>query len=248
MRPVLRSVSIRLAFAPLAAIATFAACSYTSYTPPSRMMPLETALAPAPNHTDLQAEGSMAGAVMGFGTWNGALRLREGLDDNVAVTAEGGVMNVDGHAAAGTEHNAYMGRIGVHLHQRDRTEGPHVALTAGVGGGWSALAGRWVTQDVAVIVSGNGAWVVPFASLEGFASQPIDPQLFQYRTGESSTPRTDVLTRTAGFRVTAGLEFRDGSGIDSRASFLIGMMMGGIEKPDDGDMFMGLGAALRLSW
>jgi hypothetical protein len=232
--------------ASVLALACVAGCSYTSYTPPARMMPLETAVAPPPQQLDVQSEVSMAGAIFGFNTYNGALRVREGVTDNLAVTAEGGVTRIDGNAAPGTPQNAYVGRVGVHLHMADREPGLHVALTAGVGGGASSLAGRWISEDVGLIVSGNGAWVAPFASIEGFASQPIDAQPFTYEASGDAHP--DVLTRSAGFRIISGLEFRDGTGADSKRSFLIGGMTGGIYKRSASDGFAGLGAALRLSW
>jgi hypothetical protein len=155
------------------------------------------------------------------------------------------VITVDGVTTSATNHDAYIGRVGVHVHQPDRGAGPHVAFTAGVGGGASTVAGRWISEDAGVILSGNGGWVVPFASLDGFLSQPIDAQRFSYTVPDDYGPASDILTNSAGVRVTFGLELRDGHGADSRVSFLAGLMMGGVAKADKSDMVGGLGAALR---
>jgi hypothetical protein len=239
MMACMRSVVLALAV-PLAA------CSYTSYTPPARMMPLETAIAPAAGAADLQLEGSTEGAFWGFGTNNGAARLREGVTENLAVTGEAGMFSVSGNAAPGTDTNAYQTRVGLHAHDTDRTEGPHLAMTAGLGAGTSSIAGRWVSEDVGVVASGNGAWVVPFVALEGFASQPIDGHPFTY-TDTNGDPHPDQLTNTGGFRITAGLELRDGSGADSPVSFIAGIMAGSVAKIDHSDGFAGVGCALHIA-
>jgi hypothetical protein len=234
-----------LALAPALALGALGACSYTSYTPPARMMPLETATAPTAAQTDVQGELSTTGAFWGFGTDNTALRVRQGVNENLSVSAEGGTIAVEGDTSTDTNHMAYVGRVGMHVHQEDRTAGPHIAFTAGAGGGASSVAGRWISEDAGVILSGNGAWLVPFASIEGFLSQPIDARPFGYRD-TSGDPHSDILTKTVGYRVIVGLELRDGHGADSEYAFTIGMMMGGIAKVDHDDQFAGLGAALRV--
>ena len=87
---------------------------------------------------------------------------------------------------------------------------------------------------------------MPFASLEGFASQPVDARPFAY-AGSGSTEVADRLTRTAGFCVTAGVELRDGHGADSQLGLVLGIMLGHVYKPDDDDMVGGFGASLRFA-
>jgi hypothetical protein len=222
------------------------ACSYTSYTPPARMMPLETAVAPAPGASDLQLEGSTANASLGFQTTNGAARLRGGLTDQVSISGEAGMISVGGDTDTSLDRHAYIGRVAAHVHETDRSPGAHVAFTGGVGGGTSEVAGNWISEDAGVIVSGNGYWFVPFASLEGFASQPIDAPHFTY-VDTSGYSHDDRLTRTAGFRVTAGFELRNGDAADSAFGLIVGLMLGGIQKPGTGDGFGGLGIAFRLA-
>jgi hypothetical protein len=223
------------------------ACSYTSYTPPARMMPLETAVAPARGASDVQLDLATVGTPLGFSTNDAAMRVRGGVSDLVSISAEGGVISVEGLAAQPIDQHAYIGRVAAHVHQADRTPGPHIAFTAGVGGGASPVAGRWVSEDAAVILSGNGYWFVPFASLEGFASQPVDAPGFSYVDATDGSSHADQLTRTAGYRITAGFEIRDGHAADSAFGILVGFMMGGVYKANDNDAFAGLGVAFRLA-
>jgi hypothetical protein len=226
------------------------ACSYTSYTPPARMMPLETAVAPARGASDVQLEASSSAAMTfwgGFSAQSGAARLRGGLTDRVSISAEGGVISVDGDTTNTIDHTADVGRVGVNVHEADRSPGAHVAFTGGVGGGRSTAAGNWISEDAGVIVSGNGHWFVPYASLEGFASQPVDARPFDYVDAHDNSTHSDILTNTAGFRITSGFELRDGDAADSQIGVIVGFMMGGIWKRDSGDGFAGLGVAVRVA-
>jgi hypothetical protein len=214
------------------------------------MMPLETAVAPARGASDVQLEASTAGnadVFGGFTTNNGAARLRGGLTDNVSISAEGGVIAVEGITENPIDQHAYTGRVAVHVHEADRSPGAHVAFTAGAGGGTSVAAGSWVSEDAGVILSGNGYWFVPFVSLDGFASQPVDARPFSYVDSTDGSRHDDVLTRTAGWRITTGFELRDGHAADSRFGMIVGLMMGGVYKRDDSDAFAGLGVALRVA-
>jgi hypothetical protein len=227
-------------------LAPIAACSYASYAPPARTMPLETAVAPAVGHGDVQIEGNLVAAIFGFDTTNGGVRLRQGIDEHVAISGDLGVLTVNGETAGGEDHRAYLSRVGVHVHQADRAPGPHIALTGGIGGGTSALAGRWAAFDLGVIASSNGTYVVPFIAVDGFASVPVDAKDFTW-TDSSGDPKTDRLTPTAGYRFTAGLEVRPYGGPDSEVSLLGGVMIGGIADADDDEVFLGLGAAVRAT-
>ncbi len=218
------------------------ACSYASYTPPSRTMPLETAAAPTQGKTDLQLEGNFVGAVMGFDTTNGAARLRRGVTETVAVTAEGGILHVNGGDGR-VDPNAYLGRVGVHVHPAHR---PRIAMTGGVGSGHSSLAGTWVTADLGVVASAETYHFVPFVSAEVFGAQPTDAPVFLYPDEEGNT-QTDQMKPSRGVRGTVGFEWRPGEdGPDSRTSLLLGCSYGGIADPDDSTEVLALGAGLKI--
>lgn len=218
------------------------ACSYAAYTPPSRTMPLETAAAPTQGRSDLQLEANTVGAVMGFDTTNGAARLRHGVTEHVAVSAEGGLLHVNGGGGQ-VDPNAYLGRVGVHVHSAQR---PRIAMTGGVGSGRSSVAGSWVTADVGLVASTETYHFVPFASIEVFGAQPMDAAPFTYPT-EAGDPQTDQLEPTRGARGTVGFEWRPGeAGPDSRTSMLLGFSYGGIADADGGDEVFGLGAGLKV--
>ena len=154
---------------------------------------------------------------------------------------------VQGLTANPIDHDAYVGRLGVHVHEADRSPGAHVAFTAGVGGGTSVAAGNWVSEDAGVILSGNGYWFVPFVSLDGFASQPVDARPFSYVDINDNSRHDDLLTPSAGWRVTSGFELRDGNAADSQIGVIVGLMLGGVYKADQSDAIAGLGFAFRLA-
>lgn len=225
---------------PLCALAS-PACSYAAYTPPSRTMPLETAAAPALGKTDLQIEANMVGAVMGFDTSNGAARLRRGVTDHVAVTAEAGVLHVN-HGDGNTDPDAYLGRVGFHVHS---SVAPRIALTGGIGSGYSSVAGSWATGDLGVVVSKETRHLVPFGAFEVYGSTPIREQPFTYTDGDST--QTDMLKPTRGVRGTVGFEWRPFEpGPDSRTSLLAGFQYGRIADDDEGEPVMGLGLGLKV--
>ena len=203
----------------LGAAVTLPACSPAAYTPPTRTMPLETAQAPTEGHSDAQLELNMVGAVMGFDTSNGAVRISHGVRDGLAVTAEGGVLHVNGGSEPEANRNAYLGRVGVHLHPpRDAK----IALTAGAGGGTNAKAGTWASYDLGVVLSGESTYVVPFLSGEVYGSTPVEPQPFTFRGGEDVY--TDQLSQTWGVRGTAGLQLRPSR--EAATSMLLGFQFG----------------------
>jgi hypothetical protein len=232
-----------MARASLVLAAILPGCSYAAYTPPTRTMPLETPAAPAAGGTDVQLEASSVGAVMGFSVRGGAARLRHGVHRNVALTAEGGMMQVGGGNDKSTDASALVGRVGVHVHPANR---PRVAATAGVGSGASGLAGRWASVDAGVIASTETYHWVPFLALEGFFSSPIDPEPFTYND-TAGDPRRDVLSDSVGVRGTAGVEWRPGAaGPESRTSLLAGLTYGAIADAGDDDTFLGFGAAVKV--
>lgn len=216
------------------------ACSFTSYAPPSRTMPLETAQAPTAGQTEAQLEVNAAGAVMGFDTTNGGARLRHGITDQLAITGDVGVLHVNGDSPE-TQREALLGRVGVHVHP---ARAPRIALTTGFGGGTSPLAGRWLSYDVGVVASAESRHVLPFISGEVFASVPIDPPTFSYESYDGDI-HTDRLSNTRGARATAGVALRRSE--TSRAALLLGLSWGVVANADgDDDQVLGVGAGVRV--
>jgi len=205
-------------------------------------MPLETAAAPAHGSTDLQLEANMVGAVMGFGTANGAARLRRGVTENVALTAEAGVLHVTGGSGE-SDPNAYLGRVGVHVHPAKHSR---VALTGGVGSGRSSVAGSWVTGDLGFVASTESYHFVPFFAFEVYGATPVQAQPFTF-FDPSGEPHTDQLKETLGARGTVGFEWRPGeAGPDSKTSLLLGLQYGTIGDADGGEPVMGVGAGMKF--
>lgn len=208
-------------------------------------MPLETAAAPELGRTDLQIEGNLAGAVLGFGSSNGAARLRRGVTEHVAVSAEGGVLHVTGGTGQ-SDPNAYLGRVGVHVHSAEAKRSARVAMTGGVGSGRSSVAGSWITADAGVVISSETWHFVPYAAFEVYGAQPVHARPFEFED-EAGDVRADRLKPTHGIRGTTGFEWRPGAaGPESKTSLLVGFQYGSIADADGSEIVMGIGAGLKV--
>lgn len=186
-------------------VATSTGCSNTVYSPPARMLPLETAATLHRGDIGVQAEGGPSGAVLGFGAFSGTARVRRGMTDKLDASLEGSVVRITGNAATDVNKTIIASRIGAkyRLHE-------FVAVTGGVGGGGSA-GGGFVSPDLGVIVAAENPYVVPFVSFRGSVSQPIGAKAVDV-TARGEAPGTDVgiprttwlANGTLGLRVPIG--------------------------------------------
>jgi len=155
-----------------AAVAVAAAlvcgCNHEVYSPPSRMLPLESAATLATGETGLQLEGSAHGAIFGVSGESGTLRVRHGAWDKTDLSGEVSVMHVDGNSVANTYPYLFAGRAGV-----KREVLPWLSLTGGLGGGASA-GGGFFSPDLGVIVAYENPYAVPFLTVRGGVSVPFD--------------------------------------------------------------------------
>lgn len=229
----------------VAAIVVAPACAYQSYTPPARMLPLETAHAPAAGHSDLQLGASSASAIMGFSVLTGGGRLRHAVSDNVAVDGEAAMIQVQGKTTPDVDHEAYVGRLGVHVHPGPTNPGcDHIAFVGGAGSGYSALAGRWVSYDAGVVVSTRSTYADLFLGLTGFGSTPLRPQPFQYQAAGDDKPQTDVLSQTWGWGFIVGLDLHTP---DDAFAVTLGLRAGSLTDDDHRDTYGQPSLAMRWS-
>ncbi len=145
-----------------------AGCSHDVYSPPARMLPLESAAALRAGQIGLQVEGATHGVALGVSAETGTLRARTGVAEGTDASAEVSILRIDGSSAGGTFPDAFAGRVGV-KHELRRW----LSIAGGAGGGASA-GGGFVSPDVAVIVAAENPYVVPFLSLRGSFSAPFD--------------------------------------------------------------------------
>ncbi len=204
----------------IAALSLMTGCAYHVYSPPARMLPLESAATLQPGETGIQGE---AGGVSWIDGATGAVRVRHGFTDRVEASAEASVLHVGHQSAAGTNPNAFTLRIGTKYRLA-----PWLSLAGGLGGGGSA-AGAFVAPDVAAIVAWENPYLVPFFSLRSGLSLPIGAkQVDVTQVGDTithvGTPElTWLVGATAGLRVPLGS--RDPHPGDVHGNILLGLGM-----------------------
>jgi hypothetical protein len=205
----------------LLAVALVAACTPAAYAPPARLISLDSPTGPQARGTDLQGEVGRIGTLWGPALSNGNLRARHALSDSVVLEGETGIAHVENEGTVVTtptslarsttvpvrstssSRDGYTGRAGVMLQGIDGSI--RGALTAGLGGGYSPVAGGWTSIDLGASAGGTNRYIRPwFAGELGF-NQPLSHRSFIVDYGDNEQA---VLALTANLmaRGTFGLE------------------------------------------
>lgn len=232
-----RTALLRLAPAFLLA----AGCAHHVYSPPARMMPLESVATLSRGETGVQ--GEFGGASWINGT-TASLRARRGVTERVELSGEASAVHVGRDSAAGTNRNGYALRAGAKYEAL-----PWLAVVGGFGGGSSA-AGGFLSPDVGLIVAWENRYVVPFLSGRASVSLPVNArQVDVTEVGDATTfvgkpERTWIFGGTAGLRVPLGPP-RPGSG-PLRGNLLAGIGMTHLQdsKDEQNVLQLGLGGEL----
>jgi len=164
-----------------AAVTLSTGCNHEVYSPPARMLPLESPATLGYGETGVQLEGGAHGAIFGPQGESGTVRVRRGIADGTDASGEVSVLHVDGSSAAGTYPYAFAARGGV----KQRLT-PWLSVGAGFGGGASA-GGGFLSPDIGAVVGYENPYLVPFLSVRGGVSAP-----FATHTVDTSTPSDGV--------------------------------------------------------
>ena len=228
-----------------------AACSPAAYAPPSRGFALDSPITPAAGHQDVQGDLGRVGApVFGPDLVAGQARLRRAITPEVTVEGEAGVLEVTNGGSTSTPREGYTGRAGVQL-GRELDDAIRGAVTAGVGGGYARAAGGWTALDLGVAVAGEGRHVRPFLGAEVSFDRALSGRTFTITDGDART--TLRLANNATLRGTLGIEFGR-----PEAAVLLGVslarifahdngVVSGSSSTDDSDLFLALGAGVRIA-
>jgi hypothetical protein len=173
------------------------ACSTHAFTPSARPMPMSPVEIPRPHEHDLQLDGNVAGEPLGPGISTGNVRYRRGVAEHVAVVGDTGIMRVDNE---GGSLNPYAGtaRIGAQL-SGDATDEMTATAFTGAGGGYSPVAGGWMSGDIGFAVSGDHRYVRPVMQVSAYVSQPVGTKVFSVNDTMLRLPRTWGLQGLFGF-------------------------------------------------
>lgn len=232
----------------LAVLALGAGCSHQVYSPPSRLTPLQS---PA---TAGEGRAAVAGAVAGGGELfgpeylGGEGRLRYGLTPTLELDGTATVVEVEGAPAAADPHPfIYAGRAG--LKWTPAAVGRYLALTAGLGGGWSA-GGGFVAPDAGLVLGLENPYFVPFLAAEALLSVPIDPRPVDTSSAEDGAgTHVDTPELTYGARGTLGARVPLTFGTGHHGSFYLAASLLSLwdAGPDDA-LFSGVSGAFELNF
>ncbi len=187
-----RTMNTRLTMIGLVALGcTQVGCISHLYSPAARMAPLESARPVGKGKVSTAAAIGHYAEETGFEGTNVSVKLRRGVTEHSEAGLDANVMVGDNSdAASHVDPNIWSARLGgkwapALLHD-------WVSLAYGVGGGTSA-AGTFVSPDVGVIGAYENPYVVPFVSVDGFVSVPLDPQPVDV-SSDTQDPGTNVYT------------------------------------------------------
>jgi hypothetical protein len=194
-------VSLALALG-VAALFSFAACSYQLVSPPARMVSLESAPAVAPGETVVGARGAGYVSLSTPPVGVGSVGIRRGVQNGLEVEADATWARVRYDDYPDIDRNIFEGRLGAKL----ANQAGWGALTAGVGGGFAPAAGGFTAVDIGGVISYPSCFAVPFASATVFASFPIGAKQVDFRNTDGSLAASDTASTTMGFGLGGGLE------------------------------------------
>jgi hypothetical protein len=217
-----------------------AGCAHHVYSPPARMLPLESVATLPRGETGVQGE---FGGVSWIDGATASIRARRGFTDRAEVSAEASVLHVGHRSAAGTKRDGFGARAGAKY-----ALASWLAITGGLGGGASA-AGGFFSPDLAVIVAWENRYVVPFLSGRASLSLPVGARQVDVTGTDDTTTFVGTPTRTWILGATAGVRVPVGSpapGSGARANLLAGVGATHLQDAteDQSVLQLGLGAEL----
>ncbi|QDG53946.1 hypothetical protein FIV42_25345 [Persicimonas caeni] len=197
-------------------------CSHAHvYSPPARIAPLESSKPVAEDRTTGGVSVRSEGEIFGLAAASATLKVRHGVTEHSEVGVDANFMTIDdSDAAADLDPTIWSARVGGKW--APELLGDHVALIYGVGGGTSD-GGQHISPDVGLVVAYENPYVVPFASVDGFVSEPINAQPIDV-SSEREGLGTNIMTaqRTWGATFAGGVKVPIEAG-GSTISPMVGM-------------------------
>lgn len=226
-------LDLHVSLAILSSLLMASGCTTHLYSPPARLVPLETSAVLPRGATGIQGEVGGGGGLFGPTLFAGSLRVRRAVTEQIEIVSEGNLLLVE------DRHGVPSLRVGVKY-----APIMHVALTAGLGAGFSD-AGGFVSPDLGAIVAYENPYFVPFFSARSWVSSPIGARTLTLPTSDSRDMFAEFrphfslgVALTAGFRIPF---LREATGLP-RASILAGFSVYGLydrETHEGGTMLNG---------
>jgi hypothetical protein len=189
----------------VATATTLMGCNAHVYSPPARIAPMESSKPVAEGTTSGGVSGGSQGELFGPETLSATAKVRHGVTEHSEVGVDANFMVVDdSQAAADIDPTIWSARVGGKW--APDPLGDYVSLIYGVGGG-SSEGGQFVSPDVGVVMAYENPYVVPFVSVDGYVSEPINAQPVDVSLNEDGVgTNIQTASRTWGATFAGGLE------------------------------------------
>ncbi|MBA2665032.1 MAG: hypothetical protein H0U74_22285 [Bradymonadaceae bacterium] len=149
------------------------ACTAHVFSPPANLAPLESVRVTEEGTHKFAGFASIQEIDFGPRTTTLTLRARRGLGQNLDLGLDAHAVAFDTDRGADQEAERLLGivRLGGKWSPLDN----YVALSAGVGAG-AHPGGQFIAPDLGIVLAYENPYLIPFANLSGFLSQPINAQ------------------------------------------------------------------------
>ena len=213
------------------------ACSHNVFSPPSRPIVLTSPATLDKDETVVRVTGSSSSEIFGPSIVAGSVGARYGVVSRVEVVADLSYAQVIEESESGTNRGIAMGRAGVKLNPK---ESKHVAVLAGLGGGYAPAGGAYTSADIGFVAGFENPYAIPFFNLGLFASMPINPKEIDTTILGSTEMRSDTPKNTFGFTMGAGVKVPINT-----SAITFGVNITRLADDDTVDSFIGVGLGIE---
>lgn len=190
--------------------------------------------------SSVRASVSGATDVFGPALAAGSVGGRRGLGDRLEATADLTYLQVTDKSVAGTNRGIAMARAGAKYRP---TQYKHLALVAGLGGGYAPAAGPYLSADAGAVIGYENRYVIPYLSAGAFGSVPLNPSEVDVTGIEDDTTHLDTPEATIGLTLGVGLKIPVRS-----AALHFGLTSTRLWDNDSSDAFLSMGAGVETSF
>jgi hypothetical protein len=190
------------------------ACNAHVFSPPTGTFPVESSQTVGLGKHGVRGDLFAGGAM--FGPQIVAFRgsYRHGVRDKLELSAAPTLIHIQGRDRGDSSPNMYALRVGAKY-----APVKHFAVIGGAGGGGSA-AGGFISPDLGIIGAFENRYFVPFGSLRGLVSAPINPRSVHFTTGDDASDGSDDENGDAdSYRLTPKLTFGYELALGARVPF-----------------------------
>jgi hypothetical protein len=221
-------------------------CGYKVWSPPARLLPLESSGTLGKNRTSVGAELSDHGGGGVDDIPGGTIRVQHNFAERLDGQAEAYYASVQGDSAAKTNGGIGALRAGVKWDAWRRD----LAIVGGLGAGGSA-GGGFLGADLGAIVAYENCVIVPFIGAHFLLSQPVGAKQVDVTKTGDATQHVDTPGTTFGFSIRAGLKLPMGRDIcaeNEKVDLFAGVELTNLSKSGAHAGFPGGGIGVQLNF